>query len=132
MADQIPATIENRAFDGFPTRENCDLANPRQAFLWMLVALPGVRGAQMIMPIAYNELVSEHLWKCGARPSAEPVIKYQPPLANDPHWLTSPGKWVPLGTPDIEESPARKALSKLTSLQKAEILRELLEEREQD
>jgi len=127
--DQKPATIEHQPFKGFPRRENCDLNNPRQAFLWMMVALPGVRGAQMVMPIAYNELVSEHLWKCGARPSADPVIKYQPPLANDPHWLTSPGRWVPVDSPEQgEANPARKALDKLTVQQRAELLRELLAE----
>lgn len=129
MADQQPATIESKPFAGFPRRENCDLENPRQAFLWMLVALPGVNGAQMVMPIAYNELMSEHLWKCGARPSAEPIIKYQPPQANDPHWLTSPGRWVPVDAPDAAaERPARKALDKLTVTQRAELLRELLAE----
>lgn len=127
---QKPATIiEETPFTGFPTRENCDLENPRQAFLWMLVALPGMRGAQMLMPVAYNQLVSEHLWKCGARPAADPVIKYQPPQANDPHWLTSPGRWVPLDAPEPPESnPARRALNGLTPMQKAELLKQLLEE----
>lgn len=112
---------------GFPTRENCDLNDPKEMFLWMLAALPGVRGAQLVMPVSYNMAVSEHLYECGARLAAEPVKKYQPPTANEPHWLTSPGRWVPLDTPDERPHPAREALGRLTALQKAE-LRALLNE----
>lgn len=115
---------------GFPTRENCDLNDPKEMFLWTLVALPGVRGAQLIMPVSYNMAVSEHLHECGARLSAEPVKKYQPPAANEPHWMTAPGKWVPLETPDVTPHPAREALGKLTAMQKAELLEVLLEERD--
>lgn len=117
---------------GFPTRENCDLDNPKEMFLWMLVALPGVRGAQLVMPISYNMAVSEHLHECGARIAADPIKKYQAPSANEPHWMTSPGKWVPLDTPETKPHPAREVLGKLTSLQKAELLKALLEEQESD
>jgi Protein of unknown function (DUF2744) len=113
---------------GFPTRENCNLSDPKEMFLWMLAALPGVRGAQLVMPVSYNMVMSEHLHECGARLAAEPVKKYQPPAANEPHWLTSPGNWVPLDTPDVEPNPAREVLGKLTALQKSELLAALLEE----
>lgn len=113
---------------GFPTRENCDLDDPKQMFLWMLAALPGVRGAQLVMPISYNMVVSEHLFECGARLSAEPTKKYQPPTANDPHWMTSPGRWVPLKEPDVTPNPARQVIGRLTSIQKAQLLEELLRE----
>ncbi|AER47576.1 minor tail protein [Mycobacterium phage DS6A] len=116
---------------GFPTRENCDLSDPKEMFLWTLVALPGVRGAQLVMPIAYNMAVSEHLHKCGARLAAEPVIKYQAPTANEPHWMTSPGRWVPIDAPDERPHPAREALGRLTALQKAELLEALLAERDE-
>lgn len=112
---------------GFPTRENCDLNDPKEMFLWMLAALPGVRGGQLVMPISYNMVVSEHLHECGARLGAGPIKKYQPPSANEPHWLTSPGRWVPLDAPDVKPHPAREVLGRLTSLQKAE-LRKLLNE----
>jgi hypothetical protein len=115
---------------GFPTRENCDLNDPRQMFLWMLAALPGVRGAQLVMPVSYNMAVSEHLYECGARIAAAPTKKYQPPTANDPHWMTSPGRWVPLDTPDVTPNPARQVIGQLTSLQKAALLDELLKEQE--
>ena len=60
---------------------------------------------------------------------AEPTIKYRPPLSNSPHWMTAPGSWVPVETPDPEPDPAGRALAALTSGQKAEILERLLKER---
>lgn len=120
---------------GFPTRENCDLADPKEMFLWTLAALPGMRGAQLVMPISYNMVISEHLHECGARlkcdncgHTAEPIKKYQPPEASEPHWMTSPGKWVPIDAPETKPHPARAVLGKLTAMQKAELLEALLEE----
>ncbi|PKQ59718.1 hypothetical protein B5566_02420 [Mycobacterium sp. MHSD3] len=120
---------------GFPTRENCDLADPREMFLWMMVALPGVRGAQLVMPISYNMAISEHMHECGAQLACracghtpDPVKKYQAPEASEPHWMTSPGRWVPLDTPEVKPHPARQVLGKLTATQKAELLEALLEE----
>lgn len=120
---------------GFPTRENCDLNDPKEMFLWMLAALPGVRGAQLVMPVSYNMTVSEHLHECGAQLAcrscgymADPVKKYQPPSATEAHWLTSPGRWVSLDTPDVKPHPAREVLGRMSSQQKAELLELLLEE----
>lgn len=130
MIQNTPA--EPEAFTGFPLRENCDPTNPYEAFLWMLVALPGQNGGQLIMPIAYLQRVSKRLWDLGARPVAEPTLKYQRPSATDPHWMTAPGRWVHPATPDVEPNPARKALNGLSRLQRAELLHELLNERDDD
>lgn len=120
---------------GFPTRENCDLKKPTEMFLWMLVALPGVNGAQQVMPVSYNMAVSEHMTELGAMLECpkcgytkEPIKKYQPPASGDPHWLTNPGEWVKPDTPARTPHPAREAVNKLSSMQKAEILEILLEE----
>jgi hypothetical protein len=120
-------SLSNYRFaQGFPTRENCDLSNPREAFLWMLVALPGVNGAMLTVPVGYNMAVSEHLWECGARPAAEPLKKWIPPKATGPHWMTSPGRWAPVDSPeDDQEHPADAALAKLTQQQKAELYERL-------
>ena len=109
----------------FPTRDNCNLKDPREMFLWCLVALPGVNGAQLTAPISYNMAVSEHLYECGARLVEEPTKKWIPPAATSPHWLTSPGRWVPLDHPVAEGHPADVALSKLTQQQKAELFERL-------
>ncbi|WP_084510603.1 phage gene 29 protein family protein [Nocardia lijiangensis] len=87
----------------FPTRENCDPSDPEEAFLWMLVGLPGSKGAPLLLPIQHLRAVSRRLWDCGARPVADPVIKYRPPRAGDPHWLVSPGTWADIDDPDPEE-----------------------------
>ncbi len=98
-----------------PVRESCDLDDPKEKFLWMLVALPGMNGGQQAMPAAYNMLISEALWRRGAMLKCdscghmkEPEEVYVPPSASDPHWLTSPGRWVskdkvPAPVPKIDE-----------------------------
>jgi hypothetical protein len=111
---------------GFPLRQNCDPKDPYQAFLWMLVALPGQQGGQLVMPVGYLQLVSKRLWDLGARPVEEPTLKYRKPGNLAPNWLTSPGDWVSLDTPDDDpRTPARKAADSLVPLQKAELIREL-------
>jgi hypothetical protein len=85
---------------GLPTRENCDLDNPRQRFLWMFVALPGVVGAPLITVVEYWEHVSYHLVECGARLGGERLKKYQPPTSSVINPYTAAGKWVPIDTPD--------------------------------
>lgn len=111
---------------GFPLRENCNPDDPYQAFLWMLVALPGQNGAPLVMPISYLQLMSKRLWDLGARPVEKPVLKYRKPLAMDPHWMTSPGSWVDVNAPEVDpRSPARRAADSLAPIQKAELIREL-------
>ena len=108
MANQQGRQLDSAVYKfggGFPTRENCDLDDPREMFLWMLAALPGVRGAQLVMPVGYNMAVSEHLWECGARLSGAAVKKYVVPSGSEPHWLTSAGRWVPVGEV-VESGPS--------------------------
>ena len=112
--------------NGFPTRENCDPNDPYQAFLWCLVAMPYMKGAQLVLPVDYLQFVSKRLWDCGARPVADPVVKYRKPSGNDPNWLTSPGTWVPCSDPDPEPGrPVEVAVDSLHHQQKAELVREL-------
>ncbi|MFG1796683.1 DUF2744 domain-containing protein [Nocardia sp. NPDC049149] len=87
----------------FPIRDNCDPTDPEEAFLWMLVGLPGLKGAPLLLPVQHLRAVSRRLWDCGARPVGEPVIKYRPPRAGDPHWLLSPGTWTDINDPDPED-----------------------------
>lgn len=117
---------------GIPTRDNCDLNSPREMFLWMFTALPGVNGAPLILPPPFWMLVSEHLYELGARSVAEPIKKYRPPTSSDPHWATSPGQWVPIDTPDPELEPAKRAWDSLTPVQKAEIFELAKREHEAD
>ena len=113
---------------GFPFKETCDLSKPEEFAVWALVALPGQNGAPLIMPVSYLQLVSKRLWECGFRLVEEPVIKYRPPGVGDPHWMTNPGSWVSVDTPDPPVDPASAALARLAPAQKAAILKRLLDE----
>jgi len=121
-----------------PTRQTCDLDDPKQMFVWMLVAPPGMNGGQQAMPTSYNMLVSQHLWECGAMlkcpecgHTREPQKVYVPPESHDPHWLTSPGRWVrPQDAPQQTGDPLDKTLDALTAAQQASLLQRLLKRRE--
>lgn len=128
----------NKFANTLPTKELCDLNNPKEMFLWMLIALPGVNGGHQVMPSSYNMLVSEHLYQCGAMLKCEkcghmkePEKQYVAPQANDPHWLTSPGKWMkPNEVPKHHVDMLDKTLDKMTSQQQAALLRRLKERAE--
>lgn len=112
---------------GVPLRENCDLTNPRQAFLWQYTALPGLKGAPLLMPVDYWELISFRQWVLGARPAAEPQLKYQPPLNVANAW-TAQGKWVGLDEPDPPRPSLRDVVDKLGQADRAELKDIVLEQ----
>lgn len=132
----MPKGFDKRNYSfakGFPTHENCDLDNPREMFLWAMVALPGQNGAQLVMPLSYLMMISEHLHEvgamltceaCGFSKQAQKV--YVPPSGDDPHWLTSPGRWVdPDKAPDRDGDPLDQAIEALTGTQKAALFARL-------
>jgi len=122
---ELPVDYQSFPFD-FPTRENCDPNNPYQAFLWMLVAMPYMKGAQLVLPVDYLQFVSKRLWDCGVRQVEDPTIKYQKPAATDANWMTSPGSWVPADAPEREPGrPVEIAVDSLQNQQQAELVREL-------
>ena len=111
---------------GFPLRENCDPNNPYEAFLWMLVALPGINGGQLIVGLPALQEWAKHLWDMGLRQVEPPLKKYRKPSNMDPNFYTSPGDWVPIDAPDPDpRPPARRAVDSLGSILKAEVLREI-------
>ena len=120
------ATAKLKAFEeypawegsGLPTRENCDLRNPRQAFLWMFTGMPGVVGAPLIFPTEYWEEVSYHQWECGARPSAKPVKKYQVSRESMMNHWTAAGKWVDLSEPDAPEKTLADVVEEMSQADK--------------
>lgn len=117
-----------------PQRDNCDLSDPKEMFLWMLVALPGMNGGQQAMPSAYNMLVSQHLFECGAMLQCPecghaklPEKAYVPTSADDPHWMTSPGTWTdPAKVPARDVDPLDDAIDKLTIQQQSNLYQRLL------
>lgn len=112
---------------GVPLRENCDPENPRQRFLWMFTAMPGMRGAPLMLPPEYWELQSWRMCVLGAGIVAEPSLKYQAPLtAANPH--TAAGKWVPPETPDPPRPTMKDLVAKLSQDDRAELRHTVLHE----
>lgn len=121
---------------GLPTRELCDLEDPREMFAWILVAPPGVNGAPIAFPdVGYNMILSEHFYECGAMMRCEqcgytkdPEKKYRAPSTSDPNWATSPGTWVPAEEPDPPREEAKEVWSELEMMQKAGLVKAIFED----
>lgn len=110
---------------GLPLRETCDLENPRQAFLWMFTAMPGLKGAPLPMPTEYFELLSYHQWVLGARPQHPPGLKYRPPVNMVADRWTAQGEWVGVDEPDPPRTTMADIVAKLPQQDRAE-LKELI------
>lgn len=118
LAQFAPGKIGGKTFDewpkwdadGVPLFENCDPKNPRQAFLPFFTAMPGIKGAPLIMTVDYWELQSWRMWLLGAKPTGgKRKLKYRPPASMTNAW-TAQGEYV-----DISELDApRKTLRELT------------------
>ena len=108
----------------FPTRDNCDPNNPDEFALWAFVAPPGIKGGMLMMPTSYYRLLCRRLWDLGFRHVEEPTLEWIPPQATDPNWLTSPGRWVPVGSvpKPSEVDEARASVARMSGQQKAELL----------
>ena len=106
---------------GIPTRDNCDLSNPRQKFLWMFTAAPGQKGAPLVMPTEYYEMQSYHMCVLGADIKAKPKLKWRPPnnmVAN--RWGAS-GEWVDVDDPDPPRQTMADIVEKLPQQDRAEL-----------
>ncbi|WP_342800965.1 DUF2744 domain-containing protein [Nocardia sp. No.11] len=132
----VGGRVDGKTFDkwpgwegrGVPTRENCDPANPRQAFLWMFTAPPGQAGAPLMMPTEYFELLSWRMWVLGARPVAEPTQKWQAPVNATANPWTASGKWVDINTPEPERKTVAQLMRELPAADRAEIRSAVLAE----
>lgn len=92
------------AQQGLPTFQNCDLENPRQTFLWMFTAMPGVVGAPLMLGAEYWELVSFHFVELGARLTDDRIKKYRPSNSSMLNRWTAAGSWVGIDEPDPDPS----------------------------
>lgn len=121
---------------GLPTKQNCDLTDPKEMFAWMLVALPGQNGGPVAFPsIDYLLMISEHLYECGAQFACEkcghvrdPEKKYQPPTGSEPNWATTPGRWVEPDEPDLPRTQIEDVWSGMHMLQQAELVKTVFED----
>jgi hypothetical protein len=87
-------TLTAPPFRGFPVRENCDPADPYQAFLWMLVPWPVPLNNPLRLPKSFWQLFSKRLWDLGVRSVVEPVLAYEPDPGS--HSLFAAGRFVPV------------------------------------
>lgn len=114
----------------FPTRESCDLDDPFEMFLWCFVALPGMKGAPLQMPLEYYRLVSKRLYDLGARLVEQPVLRWRPPIHGTAASLTAQGEWVDADEPETEHDRIAQAIDKMRPEVRREVERRLRERRE--
>ncbi|MBF6291796.1 DUF2744 domain-containing protein [Nocardia farcinica] len=137
LSKMVGGTIDGREFhewpkwegQGVPTRENCDLDNPRQKFLWMFTAMPGMQGAPLILPPEYWELMSWRICVLGGDLVHEPGQKWQAPVTN---MATSPwtaaGKWVHPDEPEPERKTIKEMIEALPQQDRAELRAAVLDQ----
>lgn len=115
----------------FPTFDNCDPDDPKEAMWWTFPSLPGMRGALALVPIEYYQLVSAHQYECGVRVVCDNCGHRTPPSKKlrlpdgDPSMWTGQGMWVPIDTPEPDLSPLQKAVDGLSQAEQAQLFRVL-------
>ena len=114
--------------DKLPVQADCNPENPEEFAVWAMVGIPGMKGAPLPFPVKYLRQVSRRLWDAGFRHHPEcQTIKYKRPSANDPHWLTNPGSWVPIDEP-VEEKSLKEWVQSLPLGQRQAIANAILED----
>lgn len=132
----VGGLIDGKRFDqwppwkgnGVPTRENCDPDNPRQRFLWMYTAPPGMQGAPLMLPTEWWELMSWRQCTLGAGIVAEPTLKWQAPIAQAASPWTAAGKWVSLDTAEPERKTLAEMVRELPQAERAAVKAAVLDE----
>lgn len=129
-----PMRGKGNRFEGvIPTREQCNLDDPREMFAWMFAGLPLMSGAPMLFDSSWALDASAHLFDGGAMLKCPecgfvktPEKEYVPPNLTGPKWLTNPGEWVPYGekpqpslSEQIDASLSRMSLRQQAELRKA-------------
>ncbi|WP_052070103.1 phage gene 29 protein family protein [Rhodococcoides fascians] len=110
-----------------PQQENSDLESPEGMFAWMMLGLPGIKGAPMPFHPTILAMWSAHFYKCGARfhPDLQ-EIEFHPPTRGDHHWLNVSGSWKEVGL--VKEAHVNATdMSDRTATEKGDMVRQLLE-----
>lgn len=110
-----------------PQQENSDLESPEGMFAWMMLGLPGIKGAPMPFHPIILAMWSAHFYKCGARFHPElQEVEFHPPTRGDHHWLNVSGTWKEVG--QVKEAHAESVnMADRTTTEKADMVRQLLE-----
>lgn len=115
-----------------PTQDNCNLENPREVFLWMLVNISNSQ-VPLLFPRKVLEDISEQIYRCGARfHPEEQQIYYRPPKPPEggSMWDSISGEWIEADTPGkrpegLEPSAVSVMLDAIDDAAKQEIKTEL-------
>lgn len=102
-----------------PTRNNCNIDDPEERFLWMLIDLPDQAGASLILPVPALRKISARLSDAGAQLACEacghekePAVVWRPIPGHSP-MLGSAGHWVDADTPDVGSDAVGDVLDQL-------------------
>lgn len=94
----------------------------------MLVGLPGMKGASMLMPIAYLKQWSERMYLWGGQPNPDVRrIHYHPPRAGELNPAGAAGDWKPEPPDPVQDHGLD--ISKLSLAMQAELARQVDEKR---
>ena len=115
-----------------PTQDNCDLDNPREMFLWMLVNVSNSQ-VPLLFPRKVLEDISEQIYRCGGRLNLdEQQIYHKPPKPPEDGsvWDSLGGEWIEAEQPGVrpdgmEPSRVQAMLDVLDDQAKQEIKAEL-------
>lgn len=112
-----------------PLQQDCNPNDPEEAFLWLLMGLPGLEEqAPMLLPPQILRKWSKRLWDGGLRwdPKFQ-TIKYVPPVGQY-HWLAGAGgSWVDIDA-DLPPEVTAPSLDHLSHAEKQQVVRKLREE----
>jgi len=112
-----------------PTKDQADMNNPEEHFLWALRNMPSFAGAGMVTHPGFLRQWSAHLWNCGfahrdylegladedgnihVSQLPKQTIKFQPAMRGPRHGFNNAARWVsqdtpepvPINLPDIRE-----------------------------
>jgi len=103
-----------------PTKEEADMNNPEEHFLWALRNMPAFAGAGVVTHPGFLRQWSSHLWSCGfahrdylegladedgnihVSKLPRQAIKFQPAVRGPRHGFNNAARWVSAETPDPE------------------------------
>lgn len=91
--------------NGLPTRDKCNLDDPEEMFLWALIGMNDVRGAQVMVSFEHLRAISKQIYQVGGRLTSGAQIKYRPPVAPPMSPFGDQGSWVPIDEPDPVVDP---------------------------
>lgn len=107
--------------NAIPTRENCDLDDPDERFLWAFTSMPDMGGALLMLPNDLMRKLSKRLSQVGAMlrcPNCgheeKPEIRWRmAPADPGSPFPSTAGEWVPADLPETERDVVAERLAQM-------------------